>query len=108
MVSFYHPNLPPGEQSAPDGDGLEWTGDYVTSQSLRYMITGEPEPAEQHAARLRGIFVCYDIAPTPGDFARTLRKHQADGSPTLDPGGTAPYQDYDWLTGANNDMIKGF
>ncbi len=107
VVSFFNPTKPAGSQHSPDGDGLEWTGDYVTSQSLRYLTTGEPVALENMLRGLRGIFICYDIAPTPGDFARTLRKHIAGGAPTWIQG-LPPYQDYDWMTGANNDMIKGF
>jgi len=90
-----------------DIDSLEWTGVYVASQALRYMSTKEQIALNNMIHSLNGIILCYDIAPTKGDFARTIRAHTepVDGNWVH---GQGKYEMCDWLTPANNDMIKGF
>jgi len=90
-----------------DIDSLEWTGVYVASQALRYMATKEKIAFDNMINSLDGIILCYDIAPEKGDFARTIRMHQ---DPVKDNWvhGIGKYDIYDWLTPANNDMVKGF
>ncbi|KPA14757.1 hypothetical protein MHK_005038 [Candidatus Magnetomorum sp. HK-1] len=90
-----------------DIDSLEWTGVYVASQALRYMTTKETIALNNMINSLNGIILCYDIAPKKGDFARTIRMHQepVDGNWIH---GQGKYDIYDWLTPANNDMVKGF
>ena len=95
------------ENGRYDCDSLEWTGVYVASQALRYMATGEQDALDNMIHSLDGIILTYNIAPTPGDFARTVRPHQ---EPVGDGwvAGQGEYAEWDWLTPANNDMIKGY
>ena len=90
-----------------DIDSLEWTGVYVASQALRYMTTKETIALNNMIHSLNGIILCYNIAPTKGDFARTIRAHSepVDGNWVH---GQGQYEMCDWLTPGNNDMIKGF
>jgi len=90
----------------PDGDALEWTGDYLASQALRYLATKQQAALDNMLKALGGIILCYDIAPKKGDFARTIRDHVADGDPKWVQG-LPPYDKLDWMVGANNDMLKG-
>ncbi|MBU0608533.1 MAG: hypothetical protein KKI08_11650 [Armatimonadetes bacterium] len=90
----------------PDGDALEWTGDYVASQALRYLATKQQVALDNMLESLAGIVLCYDIVPKKGDFARTLREHVDDGSPIW-VRGLPPHEAYDWMVGGNNDMLKG-
>lgn len=98
---------PVAKQHLPDGDGLEWTGDYLASQAMRYLATKQQVALDNMLKALKGIILCYDIAPKKGDFARTIREHVSDGNPIWIQG-LPPYDKYDWMVGANNDMLKGF
>jgi hypothetical protein len=79
----------------------------VASQAVRYLVTNDAAAVDNLMLGLEGMLLCGDIAPSPGDFARTVRPHQAD----LSGGwvqGLGPYAGYDWLQGANNDMLQGY
>ncbi len=108
MVCGYDPTLPVGDQQTPNGDSMLWTGVYAATQAMRYMETGDPEAVDNMLLTVHGQLMCYDIAPTPGDFARTIRDHiPGDTDPDWIQG-LGVYSAYDWEVGANNDMLKGF
>ena len=88
------------------GDALLWSGCYLASQVWRYLVTGEQEALDNWLLVLDGEFLAHDIPQDNTTFARAVRPHVADGSKEWVQG-AAPYEDYDWLTGGNNDMIKG-
>jgi hypothetical protein len=91
-------------------DGMLWTGMYVASQALRYLAGGEQKAFDNMLKSLKGLILCYDITGEQGNFARTIAKK--DSGETFDPKNwvpaKAPYQDYYWKLGGNNDMVKGF
>lgn len=88
------------------GDSQEWTGMYIASQSLRYLVTHEPVALDNVKRSLDGQFISIDITGQPGEFARALRPHVVDGNPDWVPG-APPYEAWDWLQGGNNDMQHG-
>jgi hypothetical protein len=106
MVCYYDPALPAGSNQAPDGDSMLWTGVYAASQAMRYLETSDAEALDNVVTAIEGQLLCHDIAGTPGDFARTTRVHAADM--TGWNAGVGAYAAYDWLPGANNDMMKGY
>ncbi len=109
LLTFYNPQT--GERPF-DLSSLEWTGDYLTSQAMRYMTTKEPVALENVLRALEGIMLCYDIVPTPGEYARTVREHDGGSSSSLWIQGVGGpnnrYEQFEWLVGGNNDMMKGF
>ncbi|MDP8255564.1 MAG: hypothetical protein P9M14_07445 [Candidatus Alcyoniella australis] len=87
-------------------DGLLWTGCYLASQAYRYLETADPEALANWLRALESLFLCQDVVQDPTTFARTVRYH--DGEPPegwhqADP----PYEQYDWRSPGNNDMIQG-
>jgi len=96
-----------GLGQTPDRDSLLWTGAYVASQAMRYLVTGEAPALENMTRALEGQLLCYEIVPEPGDFARTLRPH-VEGAGDGWIQGEGQYSGIDWLPGGNNDMLKGF
>jgi hypothetical protein len=107
MLVSHDPTKTGIEQHISEGDSMEWTGDYVFSQALRYLVTGQQEALDHMVQALKGIILCYDIVGTKGEFARTLREHVSDGNPSWVQG-LPPYEAFDWLKGGNNDMLKGY
>jgi len=107
MICYHDPSLPDGEDQEPDGDSMLWTGVYAASQALRYLETGDADAYANMLEAIEGQLLCHDIAAaTPGDFARTTRPHL---TPLGDWNqGTGEHAGYDWLPGANNDMMKGY
>jgi len=95
------------ENNAYDIDSLEWTGIYVASQALRYLSNYSNDAFLNMINSLKGLILCYEIAPIKGDFARTLRAHKDSVSGNWEQG-LNEYQDIDWLKPSNNDMVKGF
>jgi hypothetical protein len=107
MFCSFDPAAPVDVQKIPSGDGILWTAVYVASQAERYLVTGDGVAIDNLMPALEGMLLCSDIAPIPGDFARTVRPHRAD----LSGGwvqGLGSYAGYDWLPGANNDMLQGY
>jgi len=112
MIEHVNRTAPAGQQQVPDVDGMAWTGDYVMAQAIRYLVTEEPVALDNMLRSLRGMILCYDIAPEKGAFARTVRTHEA-GASASEGGwtwvrGEGEYEAYDWLAGCNNDMLKGY
>lgn len=92
----------------PDGDGLEWTGDYAYSQALRYVTTGEPAALANVERIVEGLVTCIEIDGQPGEFARTLRTARPS-QPVTGPwhAGQGQYAGLEYFEGGNNDMLKG-
>ncbi|MBS1971602.1 MAG: hypothetical protein JSU04_14925 [Bdellovibrionales bacterium] len=91
-----------------DGDSTLWTGMYVASQAMRYMITQDKEALENVRKSLKAMFILLDITGDRKEFARTLQAY--DPNTKLSEKwhrGTGPYDKWMWLEGGNNDMIKG-
>ena len=106
MICYHFPSMPEGADQYPDGDSMLWTGVYAASQALRYLLTDDAEAFADMLAAIEGQLMCHDIAGTPGDFARTTRPHAEPLGDWVQ--GTGEYAEYDWLPGANNDMMKGY
>lgn len=107
MITGFDPDLPAELQQTPDKDSMLWTGAYVASQAMRYLETGEAAALEAMMHALEGQILCYEIVPTPGEFARTLRTH-IEGAGAGWVQGEGEYSGIDWLPGGNNDMLKGY
>lgn len=107
IYSHYDSFAPADQRFVASSDGTLWTGVYAASQALRYLETQSPEALENMRRALNGLFLCFDIAPAPGDFARGVRLHIEDGDPAY-VRGTGDYAQWDWRPGANNDMLKGY
>jgi len=107
MITGFDPTLPEGEQLTADRDSMLWTGVYAASQAMRYLETGEPEALDAMVRAVEGQVICYEIVPTPGEFARTLRTH-VEGADDGWVQGEGEFSDIDWLPGGNNDMLKGY
>ncbi|HPQ70133.1 MAG TPA: hypothetical protein PKW95_13480 [bacterium] len=90
-----------------DMSSMLWTGVYIGSQALRYLATGEAEALEHVVTCARGQVLAYDIVPEVGAFARSLRVHD-ENMPGGWAQGEAPYENYDYLPGGNNDMLHGY
>ncbi|MGC4120118.1 MAG: hypothetical protein QM765_37160 [Myxococcales bacterium] len=97
-----------GAQEQPSGDSMLWTGVYAASQAMRYEATKDPAALQNMLTALRGQFMCWDIAGGSGNFARTIRVHVPGSTDPSWVQGTGAYAGYDWLQGANNDMLKGY
>jgi hypothetical protein len=107
MICYHDPALPEGSDQLPDGDSMLWTGVYAASQAMRYLVTDASDAYDNMLAAIEGQLLCHDIAAaTPGDFARTTRPHAEPLGGWNQ--GTGAYTGYDWLPGANNDMLKGY
>lgn len=95
---------------SPNVDSLLWTGTFVASQALRYLLTGSENAYADMLVSLDGVRLCHTITNQPGQFARTLRS--ATTALTSDQRtwqrGEGPYSGIEWLSGGNNDMVKGF
>ena len=101
----------------PSGDGLLWTGVYVASQSMRYLITEDNQALNNMINSLNGMLTCFYITENDNSFARTIRKHkdtavECIGDINDDNGkwckGRGIYSDTDYLMSGNNDMFKGY
>lgn len=91
-----------------DGDSAIWTGVYVGSQAMRYLVTKEPQALENVKKSMKGTFALMDITGNPKEFARTLMVY--DPNEALKPKwhrGTGKFSNLIWLEGGNNDMVKG-
>lgn len=98
----------PADSNQPrEKDSMLWTGAYIASQSMRYLVTGDPVALDNVIESLNGQLICYEIVPTPGLFARTLRPYTGE---TEEPWvrGEGEYADLEWLPLGNNDMLKGY
>lgn len=108
LIGFYDTRQALGEHHWPDVDGIAWTGDYAASQAMRLLLTGESAALTNLLRAVRGIIRCYDIAPGRGDYARTIRDHEPGTRVEKEwRRGTGEFAGFDWLSGANNDMLKG-
>ncbi|MCD6499552.1 MAG: hypothetical protein J7M25_14765, partial [Deltaproteobacteria bacterium] len=107
MLVYYDPNGTPPYNQPHSGDSMLWTGVYVASQALRYLVTGAQVALDNMITALHGEILCFDIVGQDGQFARTIRLHVSDGNPKWVQG-QGPYSIYDWETGCNNDMLKGY
>ena len=87
-------------------DALLWSGCYLASQVWRYLVTGEQEALDNWLWILEGLMLAHDIPQDDTLFARAVRPHRDDGKREW-VRGAAPYEDYDWLTDGNNDMVQG-
>ncbi|MCZ7586371.1 MAG: hypothetical protein M5R36_25275 [Deltaproteobacteria bacterium] len=90
-----------------DFSTMEWTGSYIASQAMRYLVTGEEEALDNMLTGLHGQFLCWEIVPNPGEFARAVRMHDGN-SPADWVQGTGDYTAYDYAPNGNNDMSHGF
>lgn len=91
-----------------DTDAALWTGIYLSSQAMRYMVTQNPEALSNVKKSLKGLFILMDITKNKVEFARTLMPY-VTGTP-LPAGwhqGDVPFQNIMWLEGGNNEMAKG-
>jgi len=94
--------------SVYDYDSCLWTGMYVASQAMRYQVTKEPVAIENMKRSLRGMFILLNITDDKKQFARTIMPYK--GNEHIDDRwrrGTGPYSDITWLSGGNNDMVRG-
>lgn len=91
-----------------DNDAALWTGMYLGSQAMRYLVTKNPEALANVKRSLKGLFILMDITKDKGEFARTVMPY-APGAP-LPEGwhqGEAPFQNIMWLEGGDKDMMRG-
>lgn len=91
-----------------DGDSTLWTGMYVGSQAMRYLLTQDKEALENVRRSLKAMFVLLDITGDRKEFARTLQLY----NPKVQLSekwhrGTGEYDKWMWLEWGNNDMVKG-
>lgn len=93
----------------PEGDATLWTGMYVGSQAMRYLLTQDKEALENVMKSTRAMFILIDITGDPKEFARTLSANDPQKPlPTNEwHRGKGPYAHLIWREGGNNDMIKG-
>jgi hypothetical protein len=92
----------------PDGDSALWTGMYVGSQAMRYLVTRDSEALFGVRKSLKGLFLLMDITGDYHEFARTVAVY--DPARKWDNRwrrGTGEYERYVYMVGGNNDMLKG-
>jgi len=91
-----------------EGDSTLWTGMYVGSQAMRYKVTKDPEALVNVRRSLKAMFLLLDISGDPKEFARTVRAHNPNREMTGRwRRGVGRYAHLDWMSGGNNDMLKG-
>jgi hypothetical protein len=91
-----------------EGDSTLWTGMYVGSQAMRYKVTKDPEALANVRRSLKAMFLLLDIAGDPKEFARTVRTYDPKREMTGRwRRGVGRYAHLDWMSGGNNDMLKG-
>lgn len=91
-----------------EGDSTLWTGMYIGSQSMRYILTKDPQALANIRRSLKALFLLMDLPGDPTEFARTVETY----SPRRQykekwRRGTGPYANLMWMSGGNNDMVKG-
>ncbi|WP_413291381.1 hypothetical protein [Bdellovibrio sp. HCB337] len=91
-----------------EGDSTLWTGMYVGSQAMRYLITKDPVAQANVRRSVKAMFLLMDLPGDRSEFARTVE--------TFNPNrqyapkwhrGTGKYSSLMWMEGGNNDMVKG-
>jgi hypothetical protein len=91
-----------------DGDSALWTGMYVGSQAMRYLVAHEAAALENVKRSLKGLFILMDITGDSKEFARTLVTYTPGKAlPAKWHRGRGRFQEIMWLEGGNNDMVKG-
>ena len=91
-----------------NGDGALWSGMYAGSQAMRWIVTKDPAALENFKKITRGLMLLMDITGDSKEFARTaelMLPGEALSFPWRQ--GVAPYQNFKYVEGGNNDMIKG-
>lgn len=92
----------------PDGDASLWTGMYVASQAMRYLSTHDNEALQNVRKSVKGLMMLMDITGNPQEFARTIAAYDPRQPLTENwHRGKGAFENYIWLEGGNNDMIKG-
>jgi hypothetical protein len=97
---------PVGGAKSDSYDSALWTSTYLAGQAYQFEVTGD---AAAKARALRSVDALLKLQEITGDwkvFARSIRKAKNNG----DPGwiaGTGAFATLEWLTGGNNDMLKG-
>lgn len=91
-----------------DGDSALWTGMYVATESIRYLVTKDEQALANIKKSMEGIITLLEIPKDPKEFARTLMPY----SPTVPLNnewhrGEGEYSHLIWKSGGNNDMVKG-
>lgn len=92
----------------PDGDSALWSSQFAHAELLRYQQTKDSEALLNFKKILQGELTLVEITKDPSLFARTLLVSPTEenlGERWIQ--GKTPYDHLKWLTGANNDMIKG-
>ncbi len=91
-----------------DSDAGLWTGTYIGSQAMRYLVTKDPEALKNVKRSLKGLFILMDITGNQKEFARTLASF-VPGQPVPDKWhqGKVPFDNIIWLEGGSADMLKG-
>ncbi|MCL4234224.1 MAG: hypothetical protein KJ042_06870 [Deltaproteobacteria bacterium] len=84
------------------GDSGDWTGFYLTTQALRYMVTGEALAREEILRIAHYMHILHDITGHPGYIARYAGIDEAPWNVESMGGdnrydGTGDYEDYFWL-----------
>lgn len=93
---------------APDNDSGLWTGMYLGSQAMRYLVTKDVKALDNVRRSLRGLMTLMDITDDPKEFARTLDVYRADQEiPENWRRGTGKNAGLIYKVGGNNDMLRG-
>ncbi|MBI5536823.1 MAG: hypothetical protein HY898_29145 [Deltaproteobacteria bacterium] len=106
MLVSYLPGATPPQQYIPSGDSMLWTGVYVASQAMRYLVTQDPVAFDNMLRGLHAQIMCFDIVGVDGQFARTIREHEEPLNGWVQ--GTGTFAGFDWMPGCNNDMLQGY
>lgn len=91
-----------------EGDSTLWTGMYIGSQAMRYMLTQDKTALENVRRSVKAMFILLDITGDPKEFARTLQPYDPNAQLSEKwHRGTGEFSQWMWLEGGNNDMVKG-
>lgn len=92
----------------PDNDSALWTGMYLGSQAMRYLVTKDVAALNNVRRSLKGLMTLMDITDDPKEFARTLDTYRPTEEIPQDwRRGTGRNANLIYKIGGNNDMLRG-
>lgn len=92
----------------PEGDAGLWTAMFAWAEVMRYQASKDPQALLNFHRILNGILTLVEITGDPKEFARALLVSSSQEN--LGAGwiqGQGRFAHLKWLSGGNNDMVKG-
>ena len=96
------------------GDSTIWTGMYLGSQAIRYIVTGDPEARAEVIDTAHYMHQLMEITETPGYIGRFAGPNTEEFSCEVGDGhswkvhGTGVYEGYYWIDHTSRDQYSGW